>query len=473
MAASHALDLQTLFSAQQQAFAAQSFPDAAVRLERLQRMKRLVEDNEAPMADAISADFGNRSRQETAVAEVFFVLAAIAHTRSHLRRWMKRRRVGTSFHSLPGSSWIVPQPLGVVGIVSPWNYPLQLALAPAVAALAAGNRVLIKPSETTPRFSELLAQLIGQRFGAEECAVVTGDADTGRDFVRLPFNHLFFTGSTEVGRKVGLAAAANLTPATLELGGKSPAIVDASGDLPDSARKIAAGKLFNAGQTCIAPDYVLVPAAQQQAFTEAFTRAVTEMYPTLEDNPDYTSIVDERHYARLQGLAQDARQAGARVLPINPGGHAEKPGARKMRPTLLLDVSGGMRVMQEEIFGPLLPVIGYQTLDEAIAFVNARPRPLALYWFGRDRARRDQVLRQTISGGVTVNDVLLHIAQENLPFGGVGDSGSGAYHGEHGFRLFSKEKPVFVQSRLAGTWLLRPPYGKLAASVLRQLRRMV
>ena len=473
MTGSHALDLQTLFSAQQRAFAAQSFPGAAVRLERLQRLKRLVQDNEDALADAISADFGNRSRHETVVAEVFFVLAAIAHARSHLRRWMKKRRVATSFHSLPGSSWILPQPLGVVGIVSPWNYPLQLALAPAVAALAAGNRVMIKPSETTPRFSDLLARLIGERFGAEECAVVTGDAETGRDFVRLPFNHLFFTGSTEVGRKVALAAAANLTPVTLELGGKSPAIVDASSDLADSARKIAAGKLFNAGQTCIAPDYVLVPAAQQQAFAQAFAQAVTQMYPTLENNPDYTSIVDERHYARLQGLAQDAVLAGARVVPVNPGGRAEEPATRKMRPTLLLDVTSGMRVMQEEIFGPLLPVIGYDTLDQAIAFINARPRPLALYWFGRDRARQDQVLHQTISGGVTVNDVLLHIAQENLPFGGVGDSGIGAYHGEHGFRLFSKEKPVFEQSRLSGTWLLRPPYGKLAAAVVRHLKRMV
>ncbi len=294
---------------------------------------------------------------------------------------------------------------------------------------------------------------------------MTGDADVGRDFVRLPFDHLFFTGSTEVGRKVALAAAANLTPVTLELGGKSPAIVDTSSDLADSARKIAVGKLFNAGQTCIAPDYVLVPAAQQQAFAQAFTQAVTELYPTLENNPDYTSVVDDRHYARLQGLAQDAQRAGAQVLPINPGGQPEDAGARKMRPTLLLGVTGGMRVMQEEIFGPVLPVVGYETLDEAIAFVNARPRPLALYWFGRDAAHRDQVLRRTISGGVTVNDALLHIAQENLPFGGVGDSGSGAYHGEYGFRLFSKEKPVFVQSKLAGTWLLRPPYGKLAASV--------
>jgi coniferyl-aldehyde dehydrogenase len=467
------LDLHALFGAQQRAFAAQSFPAAAVRLERLERMRRLVQDNEDAIAEAISADFGNRSRQETAIAEVFFVLASVAHARSHLGRWMKRRRVGTSFHSLPGSSWILPQPLGVVGIVSPWNYPLQLALAPAVAALAAGNRVMIKPSETTPRFSELLAQLVAQRFGADECAVVTGDADVGRDFVRLPFNHLFFTGSTEVGRKVALAAAANLTPVTLELGGKSPAIVDASCDLADGARRIAVGKLFNAGQTCIAPDYVLVPHAQQQAFADAYTQSVRQLYPTLEQNPDYTSVVDARHYARLQGLAQEAQLAGAQVLPINPGGEPEDPGSRKMRPALLLGVTGAMRVMQEEIFGPLLPVVGYRSLDEAIAFVNERPRPLALYWFGRDAASRDQVLRSTISGGVTVNDALLHIAQENLPFGGVGDSGIGAYHGEYGFRLFSKEKPVFVQSRLAGTWMLRPPYGKMAASVMRNLRRMV
>src|SRR5512140_1225753 len=276
MDASRPLDLQALFTAQRQAFAAQSFPVAAVRLERLERLKRLVTDNEDAIAEAISADFGNRSRHETAIAETFFVLAAIAHARSHLRRWMKKRRVGTSFHSLPGSSWIMPQPLGVVGIVSPWNYPLQLALAPAVAALAAGNRVMIKPSEITPRLSELLAQSIAREFARDECAVVPGDADAGRAFVRLPFDHLFFTGSTAVGRQVALAAAANLTPVTLELGGKSPAIVDDSCDLLDSARKIAVGKLFNAGQTCIAPDYALVPHDRMQSFAQAYSQAVSE-----------------------------------------------------------------------------------------------------------------------------------------------------------------------------------------------------
>jgi coniferyl-aldehyde dehydrogenase len=473
MTAPLTLDLQALFALQQQAFAAQSFPSEAVRLDRLVRLKRLVEEHEHPIAEAISADFGNRSHHETVIGEVIIVLAAVAHARRHLRRWMKQRRVRTSFHSLPGSSSILPQPLGVAGIVSPWNYPLQLALVPAIAALAAGNRVMLKPSELTPRFSQLMADLVARHFSVDEFTVVTGDADTGRAFVRLPFNHLFFTGSTAVGRQVALAAAANLTPVTLELGGKSPAIVDDSADLLDTARKLAAGKLFNAGQTCIAPDYALVPAARLQDFMQAYTQAVEEMYPTLEGNADYTSIVNERHFARLQALADDARSSGAQVQIINPGGAPDDPVSRKMRPAILVGVDDSMAVMREEIFGPLLPVMGYGTMDEAIAFVNARARPLALYWFGRDRANQERVLRETVSGGVTVNDVLLHLAQENLPFGGVGDSGSGAYHGEYGFRVFSKEKPVFEQSRLSGTWLLRPPYGKLVNSLIRTIKRLL
>jgi coniferyl-aldehyde dehydrogenase len=471
--AASAASMRALFEVQQRAFARDSFPEAAVRLDRLQRLKLMLEENEDRFAQAISADFGHRSRHETIIGETFLVLAGIAQARKHLRRWMKKQRVPTSFHSLPGASWLLPQPLGVVGIVSPWNYPLQLALAPALAALAAGNRVMLKPSELTPRFSDLLAQLLANRFAADECVVITGDADTGRAFVQLPFDHLLFTGSTAVGRQVALAAAANLTPVTLELGGKSPVILDEGCDLADSARRIAAGKLFNAGQTCIAPDYALVPAAQQQAFADAFSRAVGELYPTLERNPDYTSIVNERHYRRLQSLVDNARREGARVIEINPGGEPPEPGSRKLRPTVLLQVNPGMAVMQEEIFGPVLPVVPYERLDDAIAFVNARPRPLALYWFGRERSRAERVLRETVSGGVTINDVLLHIAQENLPFGGVGDSGSGAYHGEWGFRLFSKEKPVFEQSRLAGTALTRPPYGRRTQAVLNALKRLV
>jgi coniferyl-aldehyde dehydrogenase len=476
-AAAHAADapashLRSVFDAQRQAFAHEMFPTLAARLDRLERLQRLIEDNEQQFIDAIGADFGHRSRHETIIGETFFVLAGIAQARKHLRGWMKQRRVRTSFHSLPGASSILPQPLGVAGIVSPWNYPLQLGLGPALAALAAGNRVMLKPSEITPRFSELLAQQVAQRFQPDEFAVITGDADTGRAFVQLPFDHLFFTGSTAVGRHVALAAAANLTPVTLELGGKSPVILDDQCDIADSARRIAAGKLFNAGQTCIAPDYALVPRAQVQAFADAFAQAVGQLYPTLERNPDYTSIVNDRHYARLQRLADEAREAGARVSEINPGGEPQPAGSRKMRPAILLGVTPQMAVMQEEIFGPLLPVLPYDRLDDAIAFVNARPRPLALYWFGRDKARAQRVLHETIAGGVTINDVLLHIAQENLPFGGVGDSGSGAYHGEHGFRLFSKEKPVFEQSRLAGTALTRPPYGKRTDALIATLKRL-
>lgn len=463
-------DLATLFQAQQAAFARERFPSLAVRLDRLERLHRLLTQNEERIADAISADFGNRSRHETAMAEVFIVLGAITHTRKHLKRWMTKRRVATSFHSLPGSSWITPQPLGVVGIVSPWNYPLQLALAPAVEALAAGNRVMIKPSELTPRFSELLAQLIGQHYATDECTVVTGEADLAREFVRLPFDHLFFTGSTAVGRQVGVAAAANLTPVTLELGGKSPVIIDVDCDLEEAARKIAAGKLLNAGQTCIAPDYALVPAVQLDAFAQAFVQAARRLYPTLAHNNDYTSIVNPRHQARLQGLVENARALGARVLPT----HADEVAlaqTRKLPPQLLLDVTDEMSVMQEEIFGPLLPLLPYQKLEDAIGYINAHPRPLALYWFGHNLSHRDQVLLETTSGGVTLNDTLLHVAQENLPFGGVGPSGSGAYHRETGFRLFSHNKPVFAQSRFSGTRLLWPPYGKLADNMIRLLKK--
>ena len=465
--------LSSLLAAQRAAFAADPFPSLELRLGRLARLRELLEQHGDRMAAAISADFGNRSLHETAIAETFFVLAGIVHTRRHLQRWMKMRRVPTSFHSLPGTSRILPQPVGVVGIVSPWNYPLQLALAPAVAALAAGNRVLVKPSEVTPGFSALLGELVAQRFAPDEFAVVLGDAEVGKAFVSQPFDHLFFTGSTAVGRQVALAAAANLTPVTLELGGKSPAIIDRSADVAQAAGRIAAGKLFNAGQTCIAPDYVLVAREHLGAFTQAFQAAVRRMYPRLEGNPDYTSIVNDRHLARLQQLAQDAEARGARVLRIVPEGEPAGTQQRKLAPALLLDVSPDMAVMREEIFGPLLPVIPYDGVDEAIGFVNARPRPLALYWFGSDGTRRQQVLTGTVSGGVTVNDVLLHIAQENLPFGGVGESGIGAYHGEHGFRLFSKDKPVFDQSRFAGSDMLRPPYGARAERIVRLLRRLL
>ena len=372
----------------------------------------------------------------------------------------------------PARNQLLRQPLGVVGIVSPWNYPYQLSMGPAVAALAAGNRVMIKPSELTPHFSALLAKIVAAHFDAAEMRVIEGDVGVGQRFVGLPFDHLLFTGSTAVGREVAQAAARNLTPVTLELGGKSPALLDASCDLADAAPRIAYGKLLNAGQACIAPDYLLVPRGQVDEAAQAIAAAMRSLYPSIHGNPDFSSIIDQRHLARLQGLLDDARSKGARLLPLWDS-TPPPAGSRQMMPTLVLNATADMAVMQQEIFGPILPVVPYERLDDAIRFVNERERPLALYWFGKDDAARDRVLRETISGGVTINDCLWHFGQENQPFGGVGASGQGAYHGEWGFRAFSKEKPVLHQSKLVGTHRFYPPYGAGFDRLIGLLRRFV
>ncbi len=461
--------LRVRFDLQRSAFEAQPFPDLGVRKDRLTRLLALTEKHEADICSAIDADFGGRSTHETRLAELFVVRAGIRHALTHMRGWMRERRVATSLPFLPGRNRLIPQPLGVVGIVSPWNYPFQLAVAPATAALAAGNRVLIKPSELTPAFSALLARLAGEHFAPDELSVVTGDAEMGKAFVSLPFDHLLFTGSTAVGRQVALAAAANLTPVTLELGGKSPAIFDQSCDLDAAASSIAYGKLLNAGQTCIAPDYLLVPKGQAGAVAAKLATAVARLYPSLRDNPDYTAIISDRHYQRLRDMIAEARDAGADIVEVNPA-RERFDATRKMPPTLVSNADPGLRLMREEIFGPVLPILEYTGIDEAIDHVNRADRPLALYWFGRDAGNRERILRETIAGGVTINDCMLHLVQENQPFGGVGASGMGAYHGEWGFRTFSKEKPVFLQSRLSAGSLLRPPYGKTFERLYRLLK---
>jgi coniferyl-aldehyde dehydrogenase len=361
----------------------------------------------------------------------------------------------------------------VVGIISPWNYPVQLALLPAIAALAAGNRAMIKPSEITPSTSALLAMLVARYFSPGELAVVNGGADVGAAFARLPFDHLLFTGSTQVGRSIALAAAENLTPMTLELGGKSPALIHANADLAALSARLVVGKLLNAGQTCIAPDYALVPGQRAEALVQALRRAVARLYPAPINNRDYASIIDERHYSRLAGLLDDARAKGARVIAMGRGNGSAGGGPRRMPPTLVLDVSDAMAVMQQEIFGPILPVETYATLDQAIERINARPHPLAMYMFGGSAAERRRVLEQTIAGGVTLDDTLWHFTNENLPFGGVGASGYGAYHGERGFLTFSHQKPVFAQSRATPGRLLYPPYGERFEATLRLLKRIV
>ncbi|MBK8458029.1 MAG: coniferyl aldehyde dehydrogenase [Phyllobacteriaceae bacterium] len=461
--------LSDLLQRQKTAAASEPFPDYEHRRAWLAKLLALTENHENDISTAIDADFGGRSSQETRLAELLIVRAGIRHAMSHLKSWMRPKRIHTGMAFWPARNRLVPQPLGVVGVVSPWNYPFQLALAPAVAALAAGNRVMIKPSELTPRFSDLLAQLVTKYFTPEEVAVAIGDAEVGKVFVALPFDHLVFTGSTQVGRHVALAAAKNLTPVTLELGGKSPTIFDPSCDLDKAVASVAYAKLLNAGQTCIAPDYLMVPAGQGATIAAKLAAAMARLYPRIVSNSDYTAIVSDRHHQRLGELVGEARQGGAEIIEINPAGETSG-NKRKFLPTLVLGADPETRLMREEIFGPVLPIVEYRDIEAAIAFVNGRDRPLALYWFGRDGARRDKILRETVSGGVTINDCLLHIAQESQPFGGVGPSGMGAYHGEWGFRAFSKEKPVFIQSPLNAGAMLRPPYGARFEQVLKLFR---
>ncbi len=464
-----ASDLRDLFNVQHAASRQHIDVPLQVRRHRLLRIKALIDDHGTALAQAVQTDFGVRSLQLTEIADLFVLRSLLSHTLKALPKWMKPQKVSTPIYLQPASAYLQRQPLGVVGVVSPWNYPVQLALGPVITALAAGNRVMLKPSELTPVTSALMAELLGKAFAPDEVCVVLGGSELAAEFSSLPFDHLFFTGSTSVGRIVAKAAAVNLTPTTLELGGKSPCIIDVSCDLNAAAIKIAHGKLLNAGQTCIAPDYVLLPKGQEAAFAHAFAQAVAKLFPTIAGNPDYAAIISDRHHARLQAMLAAAEQGGARLQLINTGGEATEQ--RQMSPVLAFDVPEDAQLMQEEIFGPILPVLAYDALGDAIDYINARPRPLALYWFGSDSAARDKVLAQTVSGGVTVNDTLMHIAHENLPFGGVGESGWGSYHGEAGFLRLSMQKPVLVQSKWARGDLFYPPYGQRFDQVMGLLKR--
>ena len=464
-------DLQDRFLRQHQASRQAPVVPLALRRDRLQRLQALLASEAARLCAAVQADFGVRSADVTRLSELMPLQWQLQQGLRRLPAWMRERRVRTPLPLQAASAVLQPQPLGVVGVIAPWNYPVQLALGPAVAALAAGNRVLLKPSEHTPQTAACLAELLAARFDPAELDVVTGDAAVARAFSALRVDHLVFTGSPGVARQVAMAAAANLVPTTLELGGKSPCVLDASVDLARAMPSIVNGKLLNCGQTCIAPDYVLLPRGREQAFAEAFDATVQRMYPRIAGNPDYTALLDARGLARMQALLHDARHHGGRVHICGNDGPAAS-GARQMAPALVLNAHAGMRVLQEEIFGPILPVLPYDTLDQAIAHINAGPRPLALYWFGQDAARQAQVLQQTTSGSVAVNDTLMQFVHENLPFGGVGESGWGAYHGEAGFLRFSHLKPVFRQSRWNAGGVFHPPYGAGMRRMLAWLARL-
>ena len=457
-------ELQTLFDAQRAAYAANPMPPAAQRQQWLKALRDLLSSERQALIDAISQDFSHRSADETLLAELMPSLHGIHYASQHLKGWMKasKRKVGVAFQ--PAAAKVIYQPLGVVGVIVPWNYPLYLAIGPLVGALSAGNRVMLKLSESTPATGLLLKALFARIFPEDLVCVVLGEADIGVAFSRLPFDHLLFTGATSIGKHVMRAAAENLTPVTLELGGKSPAIVSKDVPLKDAAERIAFGKTLNAGQTCVAPDYVLVPEERVDAFVEAYRQAVRGFYPTLADNPDYTAIINDRQLARLNGYISDATSKGAQMIPLFDQGQG-----RRMGHSLLLNVSDDMTVMQDEIFGPLLPIVPYKHLDQAFAYINQRPRPLALYYFGYDKREQKRVLNETHSGGVCLNDTLLHVAQDDMPFGGIGASGMGHYHGHEGFLTFSKAKGVLIKQRFNAAKLIYPPYGKSIQKLIQKL----
>ncbi len=444
------------FEAQRKAFRARPNPTLAECKDHLARLLKAVLAAQEEIVQAVDEDFGGRSRQETLLTEIYTTVSAIRHARANLTSWARPRRRPVPYTLQPGEAWLQPQPLGVVGIISPWNFPVNLALIPLVAAIAAGNRVLIKPSEYTPRTAELLRRVLAGAFSEEQVAVIPGDAEAGRAFAALPFDHLLFTGSTSVGREVMKAASANLTPVTLELGGKSPALIGPAADLQAAAAAIAYGKLTNAGQICIAPDYVLVPREQMRPFVEAFSQAARRSYPGGVESDEYTSIINDRHRARLAGYIEEARACGVEAIAPLDGASG-----RKLGPVMLIDPPTDLAVMQDEIFGPILPVKPYDTLEEAIGFISGRARPLALYLFTGDRKVERTVAELTVSGALCINDTLTHFAVDDLPFGGVGASGMGRYHGRDGFDTFSYLKPVFRTRWYNPAVLFRPPVTSL------------
>ena len=452
------------------AFATEPNPSLEVRLERIGRIEKMIEANEEKICKALMADFGVRNPIETRLAEFQMIYQACKYTRKHLKEWMQVMQVETPISMGSSNAWIQSQALGVIGIMSPWNYPVQLALLPAIAAFAAGNRVWLKPSERCSRTSGFLANLIQEYFHPTEFCVTTGDAEVAQQFSALPFNHLLFTGTESIGKKVMRAAAEHLTPITLELGGKSPAIVDSSANVKEAAGSIAYGKLLNSGQTCIAPDYVLIEQGQLDNFITELQAAAQAQF----SNPqELTGPIDDAQLQYWQHLLADALDRGAKAIPLLSNRSA---GTRRFEPIALINVSTEARVLHEEVFGPILPIVTIANTDAAIQFVNSKPNPLALYWFGKDKKNLQKVLQETRSGGVTINETLLHATVESLPFGGTGTSGMGAYHGKAGFDIFSHRKSVLqVRGFLGfnlwkGSKLARPPYGKGVERLLRFLK---
>lgn len=465
--------LSEVFLAQRVAFQQMPNPSAAQRIEWLNTLENIVLVHEQAFIDALSADFGHRSKHESQMLDIVSTLGAIRHTRKHLAQWMRNRKVNTPLALQPASSYIKPQPLGVVGVITPWNFPVYLSFVGVATALAAGNRVMLKPSELSPRTSALMAQLLEDAYGQDLVGVIEGDATVATAFSALPFDKLMFTGSTQVGKMVAKAAAENLTPCILELGGKSPLILAPSGDVEQAAVCAAHGKMVNAGQICVSPDYALIPESKKDEFVERVQKALAQQYPSIAANDDVTCLISARHRARLQSLIEDAQQKGAQVIQVNPANEDFPADSPKLPLTLVINPTQDMLVMQQEIFGSILPVVTYSAIDEAIAKVNSGERPLALYLFASQSDEKEAVLSQTLSGGVTVNDSMWHVLNDNMPFGGVGASGMGAYHGQIGFDAMSHLKSVLEQSKINAVPLLRAPYGAAFESIVKVLKKII
>ena len=469
--------LHTVLAKQRAAFTTALPESMAVRRDRIDRAIALLIVHKDAFAKAVSADFGHRSTEQTLMTDIMPSVGALKHAKKHFEAWGRneRRKAMFPLGLLGAKAEVMYQPKGVVGVIAPWNFPVGMVMVPMAGILAAGNRAMIKPSEYTERVADLFAEVVPQYFAEEEMAVFTGGVEVATEFSKLAFDHMIFTGATSVGRHIMRAAADNLVPVTLELGGKSPTFIGRSADKTKAAQRIAMGKMMNAGQICLAPDYLLVAKDQEAELIASVASGVSALYPTLLGNDDYTSVVNGRNYDRLQGYLADAKAKGAELIEVNPGGEDfSSSNGHKMPLTIVRNVNDDMKVMQEEIFGPILPVMTYDTIDSAIDYVNAHDRPLGLYYFGQDKAEAEKVLSRTISGGVTINDVLFHNAMEDLPFGGVGPSGMGNYHGADGFKTFSHMRAVYRQpgldiAKLSG---FKPPYGKTTHSTLaRELKK--
>jgi coniferyl-aldehyde dehydrogenase len=458
-------EMEAILASQKRAYIREGEVSAEIRIDRIDRAIGILQNNGPKLCEAMAADFGHRSIQQSKLTDIDGSIGPLKDAKKQLRKWMRpeKRKAMFPLGIFGSRARVQYQPLGVIGCISPWNFPVQLTFSPLAGVFAAGNRTMIKPSEFTPATSELMKELFHAAYDVDEVFVITGGPAVGEGFSALPFDHLLFTGATSIAKHVMRAASENLVPLTLELGGKSPVVIGKSADIELTATNVMAGKTMNAGQICLAPDYLFVHEDSAEKFIDAAKRSVAKMYPDLKDNPDYTSVVNERHYERITGYIEDAKAKGAEVIEINPAGEDfSQQQHHKIPPTLILDPSDDMAIMQNEIFGPVLPVKRYKEIEETLAYINDHPRPLGLYYFGQDSNEEHKVLTQTTSGGVTVNDVVMHVAQEDLPFGGVGSSGMGSYHGFDGFKTFSHAKAIFTQSKTVSKLAaaMRPPYKK-------------